>query len=74
MAAYLREPPAAGRGVTKALNAQRIVHSFYADPAIVRRFRAELVGSSVGKSCVRFRRLDAALLGLLGRIAGAYGK
>ena len=56
-----------------ALNAQRNYYSFYADPAIVRRFRGELGGLSVGKSCIRFRRLDAALLGVLGRIVGAYG-
>ena len=50
-----------------ALNAQRNYYSFYADPAIVRRFRGELRGWSVGKSCIRFRKLDDLPLELIGR-------
>src|SRR5688572_27405339 len=47
-----------------ACNAQKNYFSFYVDPAIVKTYRAELRSLSVGKSCVRFRKLDAPLLAI----------
>jgi uncharacterized protein YdhG (YjbR/CyaY superfamily) len=54
-----------------ALNAQKNYFSFYADPEIVREFRGELKGRNVGKSCIRFRKTDSALLVTLRKIAAA---
>jgi uncharacterized protein YdhG (YjbR/CyaY superfamily) len=51
-----------------AFNAQRNYFSFYADPEIVRRHRAELKGLDVGKSCIRFRNIGDVSLAALTRI------
>lgn len=52
-----------------ALNSQKNYFSFYADPAAVKRNRGELKGLDVGKSCIRFRKLEEVSLPLLSRIA-----
>lgn len=56
-----------------AFNAQKQYFSFYADPAIVAHFQADLAGYSVGKSCIRFRTLNATLMATLQRILESYG-
>jgi uncharacterized protein YdhG (YjbR/CyaY superfamily) len=56
------------------LNAQKNYFAFYADPPIVKRHRAQLGSLDVGKSCIRFRRLDRDLLGVLKKIAAEYSK
>lgn len=55
-----------------AINAQKNYFSFYADPVFVKRYRDELKGLDVGKSCIRFRKVTPALLATLGKIAAAY--
>lgn len=62
----------AGRMV--AFNAQKNYFSFYADPAIVRRFADELGAVDVGKSCIRFRALTPALAATLKKIVAEYRK
>ncbi|HMD60206.1 MAG TPA: DUF1801 domain-containing protein [Opitutaceae bacterium] len=54
-----------------AFNAQRNYFSFYADPEVVERHRAELKGLDCGKSCIRFRKAADVSLATLGRIARA---
>lgn len=51
-----------------AFNAQKNYFSFYADPNIVNRHRGELEGLEVGKSCIRFRKLEDVSLATLGKI------
>jgi uncharacterized protein YdhG (YjbR/CyaY superfamily) len=51
-----------------AINAQRNYFSFYADPGIVKRHRAELKGLDCGKSCIRFRKLGDVPLATLRKI------
>jgi uncharacterized protein YdhG (YjbR/CyaY superfamily) len=58
-------------GRTIAFNAQRNYFSFYADPAIVRRHRAELGNLDVGKCCIRFRKIGDVSLDVLRKIAAA---
>lgn len=41
-----------------ALNAQKNYYSLYVDPAIMKRYRAELKGLSCGKCCIRFRSYE----------------
>ena len=53
-------------------NSQKNYFAFYADPPIVKRHRAQLGDLDVGKSCIRFRRLDKDLLAVLGQIAAEY--
>ena len=57
-----------------ALNAQKNYFSFYADPAIVKLYRKELKGLDVGKSCIRFRKLEDISLETLRKIMAAYSK
>lgn len=57
-----------------ALNSQRNYFSFYANPDIVKRHRAELKGLDIGKSCIRFRRIEDVPLATLGRIVGESAK
>jgi uncharacterized protein YdhG (YjbR/CyaY superfamily) len=57
-----------------AFNAQRNYFSFYADPQIVKRHRAELKGLDVGKSCIRFRTLGDAPLATLRSIVAESAK
>jgi uncharacterized protein YdhG (YjbR/CyaY superfamily) len=59
----------AGRMI--AFNAQRNYFSFYADPAVVKRHRAELGDLDVGKCCIRFRKIGDVSLDALRRIAAA---
>lgn len=60
----------AGRMV--AVNVQRNYFSFYADPAIVRRYRSDLGDLDVGKSCIRFRRIEDVPLAVLKNIVADY--
>ena len=55
-----------------ALNAQKNYFSFYADPVLVKKYRDELKGLDVGKSCIRFRKLTPSLLATLEKIAASY--
>jgi len=57
-----------------AFNSQKNYFSFYADPAIVKTFRSALKTLSVGKSCIRFTKLDSNLIETLIKIAAAYSK
>ena len=57
-----------------AFNSQRNYFSFYADPGIVKRYRAELRGLDVGKSCIRFRRIEEMPLETLRKIVGDSAK
>jgi uncharacterized protein YdhG (YjbR/CyaY superfamily) len=52
-----------------AFNAQKNYFSFYADPEIVRRHRSELIGLDIGKSCIRFRKIEDVSLATLSAIA-----
>lgn len=45
-------------GVLCAFASQKQYMSLYMDPGLVEQHRADLGGLSVGKSCIRFRRLD----------------
>jgi len=42
-----------------ALASQKQYMSLYMDPPVVEQYREELQGLSVGKSCIRFRKLEA---------------
>ena len=55
-----------------ALNAQKNYFSFYADPQIVKQYRTELKELDVGKSCIRFRQIDAALAETLKNIVAEH--
>ena len=55
-----------------AFNAQKHYFSFYADPEILDEFRPKLAAYSVGKSCIRFRKLDHELRTTLGQIIERY--
>jgi uncharacterized protein YdhG (YjbR/CyaY superfamily) len=57
-----------------AFNAQKNYFSFYADPEIVKRHRAELGDLEIGKSCIRFRRIEDVSLDALRRIVAEYAK
>jgi uncharacterized protein YdhG (YjbR/CyaY superfamily) len=55
-----------------AFNAQKHYFSFYADPEIVKRHRAELGAVDIGKSCIRFRRIEDVSLNALRSIVAEY--
>ena len=55
-----------------ACNAQKNYFSLYADPSIVKTQLSELSGVSVGKSCIRFRKLDPKLHSSLRKIVRAH--
>jgi uncharacterized protein YdhG (YjbR/CyaY superfamily) len=55
-----------------AFNAQKNYFAFYADPRVVKSFRADLKAFDVGKSCIRFRALDPTLTATLKKIVTAY--
>jgi uncharacterized protein YdhG (YjbR/CyaY superfamily) len=57
-----------------ACNAQKNYFSFYLDPAIVKAHRVELRSLSVGKSCIRFRKLDPSLIETFRKIVTAYAR
>ena len=50
-------------GVLCAFASQKQYMSLYMDSGLVEQHRADLDGLSVGKSCIRFRRLDKLPLG-----------
>ena len=62
------------KGRTIALNAQKNYFSFYADPELVAKYRAELKGLSTGKSCIRFTSGQGAPMAVLRKILSGYGK
>jgi uncharacterized protein YdhG (YjbR/CyaY superfamily) len=41
-----------------AINAQKNYFSLYVDPAVMKRYSAELEGLSCGKCCIRFRKME----------------
>jgi uncharacterized protein YdhG (YjbR/CyaY superfamily) len=47
-----------GDGVLCAFASQKHYVSLYMDTDIVEKYREELTGLSIGKSCIRFRKLD----------------
>ncbi len=51
-----------------AFNAQKNYYSFYADPKVVTCYRSELQGLDVGKSCIRFRKIEDVPLATLRKI------
>ena len=55
-----------------ACNAQKNYFSLYADPSIVKAHLSELSSVSVGKSCIRFRKLDPKLHSSLRKIVRAH--
>lgn len=57
-----------------ALNSQKNYFSFYADPAVVKRYGTELRGLDVGKSCIRFRKIENVSLSTLRKIVIACAK
>ena len=57
-----------------AFNSQKNYFSFYADPEIVKRHRAELKGLDVGKSCIRFRKIEDVSLATLRKIVSDCAK
>jgi uncharacterized protein YdhG (YjbR/CyaY superfamily) len=63
MAAY----DVGGRGLCLFASQKHYV-SLYLDPKIVDRYRGELEGLSLGKGCVRFRKLDKLPLETIGQM------
>jgi uncharacterized protein YdhG (YjbR/CyaY superfamily) len=57
-----------------AFNSQRNYFSFYADPKIVMRYRTDLEGLDVGKSCIRFRKIEDVSLMTLRKIVSDCAK
>jgi len=57
-----------------AFNAQKNYFSFYADPEIVNRLRKELKDLDVGKSCIRFRKIEDVSLATLREIVSESAK
>ena len=57
-----------------AFNSQKNYFSFYADPAVVSRYRKELLGLDVGKSCIRFRKIEDVSLATLRNIVSDCAK
>ena len=53
-----------------ALAAQKNYLSLYMDVTIVEMHRAELDGLSIGKSCIRFKRLEQLPLGVIQAMLG----
>jgi len=57
-----------------AFNSQKNYYSFYADPKIVMRYRTDLRGLDVGKSCIRFRKIEDVSLVTLRKIVSDCAK
>jgi uncharacterized protein YdhG (YjbR/CyaY superfamily) len=57
-----------------AFNSQKNYFSLYADPAVVKRHRAELRDLDVGKSCIRFRKIEDISLATLRKIVSECAK
>jgi uncharacterized protein YdhG (YjbR/CyaY superfamily) len=57
-----------------AFNSQKNYYSFYADPQIVKRYRTDLPGLDVGKSCIRFRKIEDVSLATLRKIVSDCAK
>ena len=55
-------------------NKQKNYFSFYADPTIVNRFKSELGNLEIGKSCIRFRKIEDVSLATLRKIVVAWAK
>ncbi|HEY0945265.1 MAG TPA: DUF1801 domain-containing protein [Opitutaceae bacterium] len=55
-----------------AFNVQRNYFSLYADPEIVKRHRADLGALDIGKSCIRFRKIEDLPLGVLRKLVADY--
>ena len=52
-------------GVLCAFASQKHYMSLYMDTGLVEKHRAELAGLDVGKSCIRFRKLEKLPLGMV---------
>ena len=57
-----------GNGVLCAFASQKHYVSLYMDTDIVENYREELTGLSIGKSCIRFRKLDQLPLDTIKRM------
>ena len=55
-------------------NKQKNYFSFYADPTIVERFKSELRNLEIGKSCIRFRKIEDVSLDVLRKIVTAWAR
>ncbi len=55
-----------------AFNAQKNYFSIYADPELVKRYKADLKGLDVGKSCIRFASSAAMPEKVIRRIVDDY--
>lgn len=55
-----------------ALNAQKQYFSLYVDPELLSQHRVKLKDLSVGKSCIRFKRLDQLPIRVLKTILKSY--
>ncbi len=55
-------------GVLCAMASQKRYMSLYMNPGLVDRYREDLSGLDVGKSCIRFRKLDKLPLDTIGRM------
>ena len=57
-----------GNGVLCAFASQKHYVSLYMDTDIVEKYREALIGLSIGKSCIRFRKLDQLPLDTIKRM------
>jgi uncharacterized protein YdhG (YjbR/CyaY superfamily) len=57
-----------GDSVLCAFASQKHYMSLYMDTGIVEKHREELTGLSIGKSCIRFRKMDQLPLGTIKRM------
>jgi uncharacterized protein YdhG (YjbR/CyaY superfamily) len=57
-----------GDGVLCAFASQKHYMSLYMDTGVVEKHREELTGLSIGKSCIRFRKMDQLPLGTIKRM------
>ena len=58
---------------TFAFNAQKNYFAVYVDPDLVKKYKTELKGLDVGKSCIRFRSREKMPVAVLGRNLSDYG-
>ena len=57
-----------GNGVLCAFASQKHYMSLYMDTGVVEKYREELTSFSIGKSCIRFRKLDQLPLDTIKRM------
>ena len=57
-----------GDGVLCAFASQKHYMSLYMDIGVVEKYKEELTGLSIGKSCIRFRKLDQLPLDTIKRM------